>query len=114
MSCNRPLYFKCWILKMTKQEIEALAVRYLEEDNRHASNLRHYVLRFFLIEKEEFNPTNWDSHHIDFVRWLDTVTQIKNKERTLSLGTKRNCLAALNSFYKWLNQNQIISESSRI
>ena len=99
---------------MTRKEIEELAVKYLEEDNRHASNLKHYVLRFFLIEKEEFHPMNWDSHHNDFIRWLDSVSQIKNKGRTLSLGTKRNCLAALNSFYKWLNQNQVISDFSRI
>ena len=49
-----------------------------------------------------------------FNELIKLYDQIKNKERTLSLGTKRNCLAALNSFYKWLNQNQIISQSSRI
>ena len=99
---------------MTKHDIEALAIKYLEEDNRHSSNLKHYVLRFFLTEKEEFNPLNWDSHHNNFIRWLDSVTQLKNKEKTLSLGTKRNCLAALNSFYKWLKENKILVKKQRI
>ena len=99
---------------MTKTEIEELAVKYLEVDNRHASNLKHYVLRFFLIEKEEFNPLNWKSYHNDFVRWLDSVTQFKNKGKNLSLGTKRNCLAALNAFYKWLNEKKVIPTAQRI
>ena len=99
---------------MTIKEIETLAIKYLEEDNRHSSNMRHYVLRFFLVEKKEFNPLNWNSFHDDFIRWLDSVNQLKDKDKTLSLGTKRNCLAALNSFYKWLNSKKVMPEAKRI
>ena len=89
---------------MTKAEIENLAIKYLEENDRHSSNMRHYVLRFFLEEVQVFHPTNWTSHHNDFVKWLDSVNQLKNKDKNLSLGTKRNCLAALNSFSNGLTQ----------
>jgi len=98
---------------MEKHEIDHLVKNYLEHDNRHSSNLKHYVIKFFLNEKEILNISKWEFHHNDFVRWLDQVGQLKDKNKTLSLGTKRNCLAALNSFYKWLSLQGII-ESKRI
>ncbi len=33
-----------------RNDIEGLAIKYLEEDNHHSSNLKHYVLGFFLSE----------------------------------------------------------------
>jgi hypothetical protein len=98
---------------MEKHEIEGLAKNYLEYDNRHSSNLKHYVIKFFLKEKKILNISKWECHHDDFIRWLDHVTQLKDKNKMLSLGTKRNCLAALNSFYKWLSLKGII-EPKRI
>ena len=88
---------------MGKEKIEELVSYYLKNDDRHSSNLKHYILRFFLTEKKIYNITHWEIHHNDFIRWLDSVQQLKNKDKMLSLGTKRNCLAALNSFYKWLS-----------
>tara|TARA_Y100000591_G_C21770337_1_gene665228 strand:- start:222 stop:386 length:165 start_codon:yes stop_codon:yes gene_type:complete len=46
---------------MTRNDIEGLAIKYLEKDNRHSSNLKHYVLRFFCLQ----------------------ITQLKEKEKTL-------------------------------
>ena len=43
----------------------------------------------FFKEKEEFNPLYWEPYHDNFMKWLDLVSQLKDKKKTLFLGTKR-------------------------
>lgn len=91
--------FEAWQAKRAPNSY-AEAVRYL----------KHYVFPFFLTEKHENNVNHWHTLHTDFLLYLEAATAIRGGN--LSYSSKNNCVAAYNSFTKFLLSKNLIHPSN--
>lgn len=72
--------------------------------------LKHYVLYYFLSVKRLNNLESWADYFEDFKTFLETAKTI-NTGKTMAWNSKNHAIKALNTFFKHLEKQNLISKA---